>query len=75
MEMEEWTWMARDARIGVAEGDLSEETGSIPQLVITPVESKFMTLLWIAAISALHLKFGFCDLNEMKIRASVYNYT
>lgn len=58
MEMEEWTWMMRDARIWVAEGDVSEETGSILQLVIIPVESTFMTLLWIAAIAALHLKLG-----------------
>lgn len=72
MEMEEWTWTTRDARIGVAEGDVSEETGSIPQLVITPVESKFMTFLWIAAVSALHLKLGFHYLNEMKISIQLY---
>ena len=44
MEVEEWTWTTRDARIGVAGADVSEETGSIPQLVISPVETRFMTL-------------------------------
>lgn len=37
--------MAKDARIGAGEGDISGETGSILQVVITPVGSKFMTIL------------------------------
>lgn len=56
------------ARIRMAEGGVNEETGSIPQLVITPVESKFVPFLWIAPISASHLKPGFHCLNEVKIR-------
>lgn len=65
-------WTTRDARIGVAEGDVREETGSIPQLVIAPVESRSMTFVWIAAISALHLKLGFHYLNKMKIGIRLY---
>lgn len=60
------------ARIRMAEGDVSEQTGSIPQLVITPVESKFVAFLWVAPVSALHLKPGFHCLNEVKIGIQLY---
>lgn len=60
------------ARIRMAEGDVSEQTGSIPQLVITPVESKFVAFLWVAPVSALHLKPGFHYLNEVKIGIQLY---
>lgn len=56
------------ARIRMAEGDVSEKTGSTPQLVITPVERKFVAFLWFAPLSALHLKPGLHYLNEEKIR-------
>lgn len=65
-------WTTTDDGIGIAEGDVRDERGSIPQLAITLVESRSVTFVWIAAISALHLKLGFHYLNKMKISIQLY---
>lgn len=68
VKMEEWTWTMREPESGWLKVMSVRKQGSIPQLVITPVESKYEPILWIAPISALHLKPGFYYLNEVKVR-------
>lgn len=47
VEMEERTGPKRGVRIKAAEGDVSEETSSAVQLVIAPVEGRFLTFPWV----------------------------
>lgn len=73
VEVEKWTWTTREPESGwLKVMSVSKQAASRSWLVVTPVESKFVAFLWVAPVSALHLKPGFHCLNEVKIGIQLY---
>lgn len=71
--MEKWTCTTREPESGwLKVMSVSKQAASRSWLVVTPVESKFVAFLWVAPVSALHLKPGFHCLNEVKIGIQLY---